>query len=177
MRKQLLLIGDSICLDYGKYINEYTDKNIHIYGMPGREQAYENLDIPVGGNGGDSSNVLKWITNPENEHLLKCDYFFFNAGLHDVKHNAPDFEFQVSVEKYAENLKKIIDFMSKRKIKVVFINTTPADGSRYASISEFVRKTEDVPVYNLAAEKVCAEKNVQVIDLFSFTTSLNLEGG
>ena len=174
--KQILLIGDSICLDYGKYINEYTDKNIHIYGKPGREQAYVNLDIPVGGNGGDSSAVLEWITDPENEAYLKCDYFFFNAGLHDIRHNAPTFEFQVSVEEYADNLKKIIDFMTRRKIPVVFINTTPADGRRYAGISEFIRRTEDVPVYNLAAEKVCAEKNIPIVDLFSFTGALNLFG-
>jgi len=59
--KNILLIGDSISLDYGRYLEGFTGPDLHVYGKPGREAAYENLDIPVGGNGGDSRMVLEHL--------------------------------------------------------------------------------------------------------------------
>lgn len=172
----VFLIGDSISLDYGEFIKDYVDRGINVYGKPGAEEAYVNLDIPVAGNGGDSSMILEYINEVKDKDIMKCDYFFFNCGLHDIKHDMESKKIQVPIEDYIKNLHCIIDFMQKRSVKTVFINTTPAATERYDSTFPFYRLTEDVPEYNMAAEKVMKERNVPVIDLYSFTKALKLEG-
>ena len=82
----VLLIGDSISMDYGQYLQDFLADGIHVYGKPDHGEAYLDLDIPLGGNGGDSSMVLEYLENAE-EDVLSCDWFFFNCGLHDIKHN------------------------------------------------------------------------------------------
>ena len=172
----IFLIGDSISLDYGEFINDFVDEGINVYGKPGVDEAYENLDIPVAGNGGDSSMILSYINEVKDTMLMDCDYFFFNCGLHDVKHDKETGEIQVGLEDYIKNLHSIIDFMEERNKPVVFINTTPAATERYTPDFDFYRITEDVPVYNEAAEKVMEERNIPLIDLYGFTKALKLEG-
>ena len=55
--KKVLLIGDSISLDYGPEVRRAVRSDIEIFSKPGTEEAYKNLDLPIGGNGGDSARV------------------------------------------------------------------------------------------------------------------------
>lgn len=174
--KNIFLIGDSISLDYGEFINGFVDGDINVYGKPGVDEAYENLDIPVAGNGGDSRMVLSYLNEIKNTPLMNCEYFFFNCGLHDIKHDKKTGEIQVPIDEYIKNLHGIIDFMQQYNKPTVFINTTPAATERYTPEFDFYRITEDVPVYNKAAEKVMNERNIPIVDLYAFTKALKLEG-
>ena len=173
---KVFLIGDSISLDYGQYLQEFTDPDIHIYGKPDVEEAYVDLDIPLGGNGGDSSMVLEYLQQEQDENVMNCDLFFFNCGLHDMKRSKQTDQLQVPLEEYRKNLRAIVDFMQSHKIRTVFINSTPSDETRYGRMKTFYRKKADVPQYNQAAEEIMKEKNVPVIDLYGFTKALKLEG-
>lgn len=171
----VFLLGDSINLDYGQFVPAFLKSGIHVYGKPGAEEAYENLDIPIGGNGGDSRMVLEYLQTAEGP-VLDCDYFIFNCGLHDLKHNAKTGLLQVPLEEYEQNLQAIVELMQNRGVKVVFINTTPTDQTRYSAIKSFYRLTEDVPAYNQAAQAVMTRNQVPVIDLYGFTQALGLSG-
>lgn len=174
--KNVLLIGDSISLDYGHFLKDFLRPDLHVYGKPGREKAYEDLDIPIGGNGGDSRMVLQYLREAEGSPVLNCDLFVFNCGLHDVKRSRQTDCLQVSPEEYGENLRAIVDVFQSRGTPVVFLTSTPTATERYGAIKSFYRLTEDVPAYNRLAEAVMAEKNVPVLDLYRFTLALGLEG-
>ena len=174
--KNILLIGDSISLDYGRFLEDFTLSGIHVYGKPGREEAYRDLDIPIGGNGGDSRAVLQYLQEAEGSPVLNCDLFVFNCGLHDVKRRRNTDDLQVHPEEYVQNLREIVDLFQNRGIPVVFLNSTPTATERYGATKSFYRLTEDVPAYNRLAEAVMAEKKVPVIDLYGFTLALGLEG-
>lgn len=173
--KKVLLIGDSISMDYGQYLPDFLAKGIHVYGKPDHGEAYRDLDIPLGGNGGDSAMVLEYLQNADDQ-VLSCDYFFFNCGLHDIKHNRASQQIQVSPAAYRENLEQILALMAARSIPVVFINSTPTDGSRHGKMKSFFRVTEELPAYNEIAEAVMAAHQIPVIDLYGFTQALGLSG-
>ena len=173
--KKVLLIGDSISMDYGQYLQDFLAEGIHVYGKPDHGEAYQDLDIPLGGNGGDSSMVLAYLEAADDQ-VLGCDWFFFNCGLHDIKHDRATDAIQVSPEAYKANLEKILAIMKGRGIKTVFINSTPTDGSRHGRVKSFYRVTEDVPAYNQIAQAVMAAHGIPVIDLYGFTRALGLSG-
>ena len=173
---RVLLVGDSISLDYGKYLRDFIREDIQIFGREGVEEAYQNLDIPIGGNGGDSNRVLAYIQELDREYKLNFEYFVFNCGLHDIKRKLHTEPLQVDPERYVSNLKQILEIMKRNQVKTIFINTTPADESRYKDIPEFIRHSEDVLKYNILAEEVMNRHKVDVIDLFGFTDALEEKG-
>ena len=173
---RVLLVGDSISLDYGKFLCEFIRKDIQLVGKEGAEEAYQNLDIPIGGNGGDSNRVLRYIQELEKEEKLNFAYFVFNCGLHDIKRNLHREFLQVDAKTYLSNLQQILEIMKKNQTEVIFINTTPADENRYGDIPEFIRYGTDVLKYNALAEELMRRYGVEVIDLFSFTEALEEKG-
>lgn len=174
--KKILLVGDSIRLDYGPYLMQYLGQGFSATGKEGMEEAYKNLDIPAGSNGGDSSMVLEYIISLGQNNFLDFDGFVFNCGLHDVKRKKTDHSFQVGETAYRDNLRTIVHFMKKHQIPTRFINTTPSEFSRYPEEFEFIRYHEDVKHYNVIAEDLMREEQIPVIDLYGFTCSLGLQG-
>jgi len=173
---KVLLIGDSISLDYGRYLRDFVKQDIEIYGKPGLEEAYKDLDQPIGGNGGDSNRVLAYIKELHEVQQLNFDYFVFNCGLHDIKRNGHGVELQVTKECYISNLEHIIAIMKAQRIKTIFINTTPADEARYLDLPEFIRYNDDVVLYNKLARNVMYSNGIEIIDLYTFTESLGVKG-
>ena len=174
--KEVLLIGDSISLDYGPKLRELVRSDIAIFSKPGAEEAYKNLDLPIGGNGGDSARVLRYVRDLDAKGELDCEYFFFNCGLHDIKRERPDENLQINQTNYRANLQAIVDLMKQRGIKTYFITTTQADGSRYKEKMPFTRRAEDAVEYNAIAEAVMRENGVETVDLYTFTARLGREG-
>lgn len=174
--KKILLIGDSIRLDYGKFLLKYIGNNIMLCGKPNEETAYQDLDKARGGNGGDSQMVLEYVNGLALKNQLEYDYFIFNCGLHDIKRKKPEEELQISPEAYENNLCVILGIMRAHGIKTIFINTTLIDQCRYTEKLSFIRYGEDVKQYNYIAEKIMTANNVPIIDLYGFTNALGLEG-
>ena len=170
---RILLIGDSISLDYGKFLPRFLPKDIYVYDKPSEEDAYADLDTPLGGNGGDSSMVLDFLRTADKE-TLSCDWFFFNCGLHDIKHHRQTDAYQIPLEDYKRNLEQILALMQEKGIRTVFINSTPTSTLRHSRVKAFYRLKEDVPAYNAVAEAVMAEHGIPVIDLYGFTQALGL---
>ena len=78
---KVLLIGDSISLDYGTCLPAFLNKEIIVYDKPGKEEAYKDLDTPLGGNGGDSSMVLQYLRELQEQNPDAELYFIMGADM------------------------------------------------------------------------------------------------
>ncbi len=148
---KVVLIGDSIRIGYAPIVTKKLD---------GQAVVVSHKD-----NGGDSANVLKnldaWVIKeqPAIVHL--------NCGLHDLKKDKKTGKYQVAIEEYEANLKKIVArIRAETKAVLIFASTTPILDDRHAKRGAgFDRVEADVKRYNDTALKVMAELNVPVHDL------------
>lgn len=153
----VLIIGDSISIGYMKPLVKLLE---------GKANVVHNE-----GNAAHTSNGLEkldaWLGD------TKWDVIHFNHGLHDLKYvddngenvsSKEDGHIQVPVDRYKENLEKIVERLRKTGAKLIFATTTP-----------FPPKTDNPPRdmadcgrYNAAALEVMKRNNVAIDDLYSF---------
>jgi dienelactone hydrolase/lysophospholipase L1-like esterase len=148
---KVALIGDSIRMGYAPLVEKALQGEAEV--------------LSPKPNGGDSANVLKnldeWVIKPQPAlvHL--------NCGLHDLKKDRKTGKFQVPLEKYEVNLRKIVERVrNETKATLVFVATTPIIDDRHALRGAgFDRFESDVKRYNEKALAVMAELKVPVHDL------------
>lgn len=169
--KRLFLLGDSISIHYGPFLRNYLEGLCTIRGKEGEREALNNLDIPVGGNGGDSRMVLEYLLRRPS--AMDCDIFLFNCGLHDIKGDLQTGLLQVPIEQYQANLETICGLLERHPLGAAFILSTPVDDFLHAKRNRsFGRKNADLVRYNAAADKIMEAHRVPCIDLYRFTQSL-----
>ena len=170
---KLYVIGDSISIQYGPYLEKYTQGTWQ-YARKGDEgQAAKNLDIPTGANGGDSQMVLEFLKKILRDKSFQPEVLLLNCGLHDIKRDATTNAIQVDSASYRANLNGILDLLKNRNIKVVWMRTTPVEDERHNSRSKaFKRYARDLDAYNAIADEVMAQNKVPTIDLYAFTKNL-----
>lgn len=167
--KKLFLLGDSISLQYGPYLEKYLNGKFVIVRKDSDSSAFRNLDIPVGSNGGDSRMVLNFLRTKINDPGFQPGLLVLNCGLHDVKRDRITQKIAVSAKEYRNNLEEIYRLISGKKIPMIWINTTGIIDSIHRKNSGFDRYEKDVEMYNAIADEVFTRYNVPEIDLFSFT--------
>lgn len=173
---KLLVIGDSISIDYQKYLQIYVDDKIEIYSKNGIKEAYRDLDIIAGANCGDSSTTLEYLKMLDDNGILNYDYCIFNCGLHDIKRDTQKgYPLQIGEGLYKVNLCKIVEVLKKNNITPVFVSTTASYEERYKNAS-FIRRIDDVIRYNEIGREVMEQKGIEIIDLYRFTLGLGLSG-
>lgn len=178
--KKIFVLGDSISIHYGPFLEEMIKGKFAYARKSGEEQALKNLDIPQGANGGDSRMCLEFLKGLRGSGGLDADLLLLNCGLHDVKASFPDEnklkerrQLQVSIEDYQSNLEDIVQVADELKVKLIWVRTTPVDEAQHNTAgSGIFRYSEDVDTYNSAADKIMATRNVSAIDLNGFTNSL-----
>lgn len=170
---KVFVIGDSISVHYAPYLKQYLNGVIKYEIKDGTVEALKNLDIPQGANGGDSSRVLEYLKARADKSPIDADYLVLNCGLHDIKTDLNTGEKQIPIEKYAENLKQIIEVAKQSGLKVIWVQTTPADEAIHNAIQpDFKRFKADCIEYNQIADKVMKNAGVPLIDLYTFTNNL-----
>jgi len=78
-------LGDSISLHYGPFLKERLSGVAVIDSKADYAEALENLDLPSGANGGDSSTVERFLQHLVKDRPGKPDWLILNCGLHDLK--------------------------------------------------------------------------------------------
>jgi lysophospholipase L1-like esterase len=170
---KIYLIGDSISIQYGPYLKEYLLENIQYSRKEGEDEALLDLDNPIGANGGDSSMVLTFLEAKLQTNTIDFDYLILNCGLHDIKTDPFTNKKQVPLELYIQNLEAIINLLSKKNIKLIWIKTTPCvDKIHNSEDSKFFRFANDCMAYNIEADKIMNKSKIPMIDLYSFTKKL-----
>ena len=172
---KIYVLGDSISIHYGPYLEAYLDGVLEYSRKEGEEEALLNLDNPQGANGGDSSVVLSFLTSKAESRGLDADVLLLNCGLHDIRTDPDTGARQVSIDNYRENLKAIVRVVDGMELKLVWIRTTPCDEIVHNREGmAFHRFSADCDEYNQVADEIMSSSGVPAIDLHTFT--LNLGG-
>ncbi|MGE3818499.1 MAG: GDSL-type esterase/lipase family protein [Isosphaeraceae bacterium] len=148
---KVVLVGDSIRMGYAPRVAERL--------------AGKAVVISPEENGGDSANVRahldEWVV------AQRPDVVHLNCGLHDLKRSKKDGTHQVELDRYTENLRRIVARIRERTdATLVFASTTPILDDRHARRgADFDRTEADVRKYNAAAIAVMRKLGVPVHDL------------
>lgn len=173
MTESVFVIGDSISICYGPFLEKTVSGQLRYARKEGLEKAFENLDIPEGANGGDSGMVLRYIEHKVGGEGFECDLLILNCGLHDIKVDLQSGKRQIDQDEYAENLRKIFDILRPLELEPVWVRTTGVDDELHAARKcGFGRVNSDVELYNGIADEIVAKEGLRSIDLYGFTAGL-----
>ena len=174
-KQKVFLIGDSISVHYTPYLKKYLNNEFEFERKEDNGLAEENLDVPQGANGGNTSMVLEYLRSKLKDEQFRPDYLLLNAGLHDIKRDPATNQIAINQEKYKANLAEIFDLLEENEIKPIWIKTTPVvDSIHNKKGMAFYRFSEDVDLYNSIADSICFNRDIPIIDLFGFTKKLGL---
>jgi hypothetical protein len=167
---KVFIYGDSISIGYTEYVRQSFIGKACVYRL------HEN-----GSSSNDFISKMETLRKGMFKPFLKegwdfeWDLIHFNVGLHDLKYIANgkldkvNGEQVTSLEKYEENLIKIIEYLTSTypKAKLVFATTTPVpDG-------EPGRFKGDEVIYNKIALNVLEKyKDIVINDLYSFSLGI-----
>lgn len=166
--KKLHVIGDSISMQYGIYLEQMLQGKWHYSRKPP-----QNAD-PESANGRDSACVIEYLQTVR--HTLRCDYLLVNCGLHDLKRHPQTNELQVPLAAYAANLKTIVAFAREVSNEMIRVRTTPViDQIHNTRNADFRRHAADVAAYNAAADTLMQQHHLRRLDLCTFTQNLGGE--
>jgi len=169
-KANLFILGDSISLQYGSYLEGMLKSDFTISRKGSQEAAMKNLDVPIDANGGDSRMVLSYLGTRMNDTSFHPDVMLLNCGLHDIKRNPTTRQIAVDSNEYRQNLEIIYGMLKSRKVAVYWVRTTEVIDSVHAEKSKaFSRFSADVDQYNRIADAACKKYNVPEIDLYTFT--------
>ncbi len=173
--RSVFVIGDSISIHYGPYLRKMIKDKFNYDRKRGIKEALNDLDRSVGANAGDSNMVLAYLTD-ENDKNIKYDILLINCAMHDIRVDRNSLEKQVKENEYKNNLSKMIDIAKDMSNKVIWVTSTPLNETIHNSRKEgYLRFSKDLETYNNIAKEVITSKNVEEIDLYSFTKSLGEE--
>jgi len=176
---RLFVIGDSISIHYGPYLEKFLPDRFHYDRKrdAGAEKAEANLDIPSGANGGDSRMVLDYLRLRRKHSPIPADLLLLNCGLHDVKTNIGTGARQVSSRDYEENLEAILEIVKAAGWRLLWVHTTPVvDAVHNRPGASFHRHAPDVEAYNAIASRLMEAAGVATIDLHAFSAKFAPEG-
>ncbi len=175
-QKGIFVIGDSISLDYGPHLEAALPESISYSRKEGNEEAYQNLDVPRGANGGDSLRVKEYLSYLKAGGVFHCDLLLLNCGLHDIKSDPNSGELRVSPEQYRANLHEIVSTCEALSDQLLWMRITPVDDERHAQRGcGFNRVQKDVDLYNTIADEVMTERGIPILALDEFTLQQGLE--
>jgi len=171
---KIYIIGDSISIHYGPYLEQFLRGTIEYSRKEGEEEALLDLDHPQGANGGDSSMVLSFLKASVQDGRIGADLMLINCGLHDIKTDPVSGAKQVPLEQYEKNLRGIIEVVTGTGIHMVWIRTTPCDEAVHnpPGGNGVLRFKADCAAYNAAADRIMKDAGVPCIDLHGFTANL-----
>lgn len=170
---RLFVIGDSISIHYGPYLERFLPPGIHYARKtaPGAENNEAGLDIPSGANGGDSGMVLEYMKRRRLCDPLPADVLLLNCGLHDIKTDLTTGKKLVPLSDYENNLRAVISEACLSRFRVIWVRTTPVfDDVHNRTDISFHRHAVDVSAYNAVADKVMEGAGISSIDLNAFSS-------
>ncbi|MBL4701875.1 MAG: hypothetical protein JKX85_11525 [Phycisphaeraceae bacterium] len=171
-KARISLIGDSISIHYGPYLQSALKQTATWVGYSDKEMqgALADLDTPTHLNCGNSTRCLEIITQMLKKNEGKIDLMLLNCGQHDIKSDLVTGDKQVPLETYKTNLQQILKLVAQHQIPLVWVRTTPVNDAIHNSLATgFHRFEQDVQDYNKAADSIMKEAGIRTIDLWQFT--------
>ncbi len=116
---RLLVIGDSISMNYGKAAKE---------ALRGVVNYHRNEGNSYSSNYG--AQYVKYWLGDYKKKGQQWDVIHFNHGLHDLKQSGPDVPYAMSLENYKMYLHLIIKELQKSGAKLIWTSTTPVPNDK-----------------------------------------------
>lgn len=150
----VFIIGDSISIGYTPHVRGALEGRARVERHPA--------------NGGDSYSVLAnfetWLGNlGERPALIHA-----NAGLHDLRFWPDRGEYQVPLESYRLNVRRLAGKLRDSAAGAVWATATPVLEDAPRMSTDFPRRNADVERYNAAALEEVRAAGLAVNDLCSF---------
>ncbi len=176
-RPLLYVIGDSISIQYGPYLEQYLAGRLAYARKTAETEAQFDLPSPQGDNGGDSSVVLAFLRGLTESGDWTTDLLLVNCGLHDIKTDPITGNKQVAIDDYRLNLEGIVALARQAGVPMIWVRTTPCDETVHNNRPDttFHRFSADCMAYNAVADELMATVGVPSIDLHNFTRNLGPE--
>lgn len=176
MSRSIFILGDSISIQYGPFLQQALAGFADVSRKSGLEEALQDLNRAQGANGGDSRDCRKYLQDMVRNGSLHPDLLLLNCGLHDIKCQTGARQTQVPPDEYKANLQAILQLLRDAAIPLAWIRTTPVDESKHnLPTSEIWRWSGDVDRYNAVADEVMHKAHIPIIDLHGYTSGLGEE--
>ena len=142
---KITLLGDSIRMNYGKYVPSLLGENFEVY-QPEENCRFSKYTL---------RGLFEWKKEMKNTNIVH-----WNNGLWDFCNLYGDGPF-TSEKEYIDNMTRIADILLQRYDKVIFATTTPVtDNNPYDS-------NITIEKYNKLIVPVLKEKGIIINDLHS----------
>lgn len=169
----LFVLGDSISMQYGPYLEKMIAGRFRYARKTGEEEELAGTDQAGGANGGDSAAVLAYVEAMLAGGTWRPDLLLLNCGLHDLRTDPATQAKQVPLQQYRRNLRRIASLLGRAQQRTVWVRTTPIDDAAACRPgAAFHRRAADVQAYNASADEVMAAAGMAILDLFGFTHGL-----
>lgn len=160
--KQVLLLGDSIRMGYCGYVKEALADKAEVIYPDENCRSSQNIIMNLG----------VWAKLCDKERVAVVH---FNCGHWDAEPFNGDTEPLTTVEEYVKNLRKIVRALRNLfpNAKLIFGTTTPMNPTTRKG--QCSRTTEDIHLYNKAADALMKELEIEVNDLFTASIFWGME--
>lgn len=156
--KQVLLLGDSIRMFYGKRVSEKLGEeyNVSAPSENCRFAAYTH------------NSLRHWLPT-----FPKPDIIHWNNGLWDIGHFYGEAECGTSLPVYLEYLERIAKILLSTGAKVIFATTTPVHPKREKQTEGMLstHRNSEIEQYNKAAVELMQRLGIEVNDLYPLIAS------
>ncbi len=170
---QIFVFGDSIV--WGAWDTEggwVTRLKKHFNGKAvASEFKNYNEVINLGVSGNDTNNLLSRFENEITARIYPLIYpgetigVIFAIGINDSQFINSENRYQVSLEQFTINLKKLISLARKYTDKIVFVGLPPVDEA--SPVQRETSYTNDsIKKYNLLIKNICQKEKLDFIEIF-----------
>ncbi|MFT4304902.1 MAG: SGNH/GDSL hydrolase family protein [Candidatus Woesearchaeota archaeon] len=167
MINRILCFGDSITLGVGdsKSLGWVGRLNIEHHNKNIRNFIYNLGDYRE-----TSSDLIKRFEKEATSRFKKTEKFSYSfiisIGINDTRINLETGKEKVDINKFKNNIKKLISICKKNKKEVIFLGLTPVIEKKVLNRmgSKFINSK--IRVYNEVIKKECEKNNIEFIHIF-----------
>ena len=132
--------------------------------------------------GDNSDNIVKRF---ENEYKRRIayeaeDFIIFDVGINDSSYREGLKSNKVSLKKYKENIKELINKSKKYTDNIIIIGITAVNSNITNPIpwdTDVYYKNENIKIYNKALLEICRQNNIDLIKMNGLIKREDLEDG
>jgi lysophospholipase L1-like esterase len=179
--RQILIFGDSIT--YGAWdkeggwvqrLRKFLDEKNLMY--PDFYCLVYNLGI----SGNNSEDLLKRFEFETKQRLKEDEetIIIFAIGINDSQFVYSENKHRVPVDKFKENIQKLIQLAQKYSSKIIFVGLTPVDETKTTPIpwnTDISYKNKYIQKYNETIKTICRKNKTYFIEIFEKLKELNYQ--
>jgi lysophospholipase L1-like esterase len=179
--RQILIFGDSIT--YGAWDKEggwvqrlrkfLDEKNL-------TDSDFYCLVYNLGVSGNNSEDLLERFEFETKQRLKEDEetIIIFAIGINDSQFVHSKGKHGVPIDKFKDNIQKLISLAQKFSSKIIFVGLTPVDETKTTPIpwnADVSYKNEYIQKYNETIKTICGKNKIYFVEIFEKLKELNYQ--